>query len=362
MASQLFSPINLRKLTLQNRIVISPMCQYSAVNGSASDWHTIHLGHLALGGAGLLIIEATAVNQEGRITLSDLGLYSDDNEKALGNILEKIRKYNGNTAIGIQLAHSGRKGSTDIPWQGGSPLLQNEKAWTTFAPSDIPRDPAWPTPTEMTLEQIERLKKDYVNSTKRATRIGIDLLELHVAHGYLLHTFTSPISNHRTDQYGGNFENRVRLPLEIAEQVRKIWPKDKHMGARITGNDWLEGGITTEDAVKFAKLLKEAGLDYVCISSGGVTPKTNMPTDVNYQISLAKEVKKNVDIKVQAVGLITNPLQAEEIIASGKADMVTIARAFLDNPRWVWHAAEKLGVKIVYPPQYDRVQPDLWKG
>lgn len=338
------------------------MCQYSAVNGSASDWHTIHLGHMALSGAGLLIIEATAVNPEGRITLGDLGLYSDDNEKALSETLKKIRKYSRETAIGIQLAHAGRKGSAHVPWEGGEPLLENEGAWQTFAPSAISRDPSWPTPEAMSIEQIEKLKNDYVKSAMRADKIGIDLLELHVAHGYLLHSFTSPISNKRTDQYGGSFENRVRLPLEIITLMRKVWPKEKPIGARVTGNDWMEGGITTEDAVRFTNLLKLAGVDYVCVSSGGIIPKTNMPTHTNYQIDLAGMVKKETDIPIQAVGLITNPTQAEEIIKQGTADMVTIARAFLDNPRWVWHAAEKLGAKIPYPPQYDRVQPDKWRG
>lgn len=362
MTSQLFSPISLRELTLPNRIVISPMCQYSAVDGNALDWHVVHLNHLALSGAGLLMIEGTAVNSEGRITFNDLGLYSDENEKALGKVLKIARKYSGSTAIGLQLAHSGRKGSAHVPWEGGKPLLLSEGAWDIMAPSPIPRDPAWPTPKEMALSQINKLKEDYVNSTVRADRLGIDLLELHVAHGYLLHTFTSPISNHRNDQYGGSFENRMRLPLEIATAIRAVWPADKPMGARITGSDWMPGGLEVEDAIKFASLLKSAGLDYVCVSSGGIIPITNMPTDVNYQISLAEQIKKEVDILVQAVGLITNPKQAEEIIASGKADMVAIARAFLDNPRWVWHAAEKLGATISYPPQYLRARPDLWRG
>ena len=362
MTSHLFTPISLRELTLPNRIVISPMCQYSAVDGSATNWHLIHLGHLALSGAGLLMIEATAVNKEGRITHSDLGLYSDENEEALSNVLQTIRKFSGDTAIGIQLAHSGRKGSAHVPWEGGGPLLQAESAWKTLAPSEIARDSSWPIPEEMSLPQIEKLKNDYTSSTVRAQRLGIDLIELHIAHGYLLHEFVSPISNHRNDQYGGSLENRMRLPLEIVRSMRAEWPTNKPMGARITGSDWLEGGLLVEDAIAFTNLLKSAGLDYVCISSGGIIPKTNMPETVDYQISLAEQVKKKVDVKVQAVGLITNPIQAEEIIKSGKADMVVIARAFLDNPRWVWHAAEKLGVNIPYPPQYMRARPDLWRG
>lgn len=310
-----------------------------------------------------MMIEATAVNPEGRITLNDLGLYSDNNEKALGEIIKKVCKYSNGTKVGIQLAHAGRKGSAHVPWQGGSSLSLDEGAWNTLAPSAISRDPAWPTPQEMSLDQIELLKKDYVAATQRAENIGIDLLELHVAHGYLLHSFTSSISNKRTDKYGGSFENRVRLPLEIFGEIRKVWPKDKPIGARITGSDWLPGGIEVKDAIQFAKLLKKAGVDYVCISSGGIIPKTNMPQDdINYQISLAAEVKREADILVQAVGSITSPKQAEEIIVSGKADMVTIARAFLDNPRWIWHAAEKLGVDISYPPQYERVKPNRWRG
>jgi 2,4-dienoyl-CoA reductase-like NADH-dependent reductase (Old Yellow Enzyme family) len=362
MNSKLFSQIKLRELTLKNRIVISPMCQYSAIDGSATDWHLIHLGHLALSGAGLLIIEATAVNREGRITLNDLGLYSDDNEKALSRVLESIRKY-ADTAIGIQLNHSGRKGSAEVPWRGGGPLKPEEGAWTAYAPSPIPRDQNWPTPQEMSLPQIEALKKDYISAAQRARRLNIDLIELHMAHGYLLHEFISPISNRRTDRYGGSFENRMRLPLEIAAAVRIEWPADKPMGARITGNDWLSGGLTVEDAITFTNSLKSVGFDYVCISSGGIIPKTNMPLDKpDYQISLAEQIKKEVNLPVQAVGFITNPEQAEEIIASGKADMVTIARAFLDDPRWVWHAAQSLGVKMLYPPQYLRAHPEVWPG
>lgn len=362
MTSQLFSELPIRELTLPNRIIISPMCQYSAKDGCAADWHLIHLGHLALSGAGLLMIEATAVSPAGRITLNDLGLYSDENEKALERILEVCRKISNGTAIGIQLAHSGRKGSSHVPWNGGGPLKSTEGGWNTLAPSPIPRDNAWPIPQKMTLSQINELKNDYINAALRAKRLGIDLIELHMAHGYLLHEFMSPISNCRNDEYGDSFENRAKLPLEIAAAVREKWPTDKPMGARITGNDWIDGGLGIEDCIKFAKLLKSAGLDYVCISSGGIVPKTNIPSETDYQISLAERVKKETDILVQAVGYITRPEQAEGIIASGKTDMVVIARAFLDNPRWVWHAAERLGVKIPYPPQYLRSHPDFWPG
>ncbi len=340
------------------------MCQYSASEGSASDWHMIHLGNLALSGAGLLMIEATAVNAEGRITLNDLGLYSDENERALDRVLKACRTYSQGIAVGIQLAHSGRKGSAHVPWHGGGPLKSSEGAWITRAPSPISRDPAtWPAPHEMTLAEIEALKNDYVHAAKRAERLGIDLIELHMAHGYLLHEFMSPISNHRTDHYGGSLENRMRLPLEIVTSVRSQWPTTKPMGARITGNDWMPDGITIEDAATFTERLKTAGLDYVCISSGGIIPITNMPSDTNYQIALAEHVKKKTSgITIQTVGRITSPQQAEEIISSGKADMVAIARAFLDDPRWVWHAARQLDVDIPYPLQYERVRPAIWPG
>ena len=359
MASKLFSPINLRGLTLKNRIVISPMCQYSAIDGNATDWHLIHLGNLSLSGAGLLMIEATAVNATGRISYGDLGLYSDDNEKSLGRILTSCRRY-GNTPIGIQIAHSGRKGSTHLPWKGGAPLTPKEEAWQTVAPSAIARGKNWPIPHELSIEEIDSIKKDFIASTERASRLNIDLIELHVAHGYLLHEFMSPISNTRNDQYGGNLENRMRLPLEIAEAMRSVWPKEKPMGARITGNDWLPGGLIVSDAVIFAKKLKEIGIDYVCVTSTGIVPTSEVKFSAGYQVSFAAEVKRQADIPTQTVGLITTPEQAERIIAESDADMVAIARSFLDDPRWVWHAAQKLGADAAYPPQYFRCRSDVW--
>ena len=351
--SKLFSPISLRGLTLPNRIVVSPMCQYSAIDGDATDWHLIHLGQFALSGVGLLMIEATAVSSDGRITLGDLGLYSNHNEKALARVIRSCRAYSS-VPIGIQLAHAGRKGSAHVPWKGGGPLGKSEGAWRTVAPSALPRDKGWPIPHALDKAEMDCIKDSYANAAKRAGRIGLDLIELHVAHGYLLHEFLSPISNQRTDQYGGSLENRMRFVLEIAVAIRKSWPADKPVGVRITGSDWIPGGLTTEDAVVLAKELKSLGFDYVCVSSGGIIPKTDMITGPGYQVPFAARVKKDADIATRAVGLINDPLQAEEIISSGKADMVALGRAFLDDPHWVWHAAFRLGVDITYPPQYIR--------
>jgi 2,4-dienoyl-CoA reductase-like NADH-dependent reductase (Old Yellow Enzyme family) len=361
MSSHLFTPITLRELTLANRILVSPMCQYSAVEGSATDWHMMHLGQLSLSGAGLLIIEATAVSPEGRITASDLGLYSDANEAALGRVLAGCRRY-GNTKLGIQLAHAGRKASAHVPWQGGKPLGPGEGAWQTLAPSAVPLDPTWPTPNAMTKDDIARLKADFTATAKRAERLGLDLIELHAAHGYLLHEFLSPLANQRTDEYGSSLENRMRLPLEIATAVRAVWPSGKPLGARITGSDWLPDGLTPEDAVAFAKALKKAGCDYVDVSSGGIAVKAPIALGPGYQVPFAAKVRAEAGIATCAVGLIVEPRQAEAIIASGEADMVALARAFIDDPRWAWHAAEALGAAAATPPQYLRGRADAWPG
>lgn len=359
MASNLFSPFALRKLNLPNRIVVSPMCQYSAIEGNAGAWHLMHYGQLAVSGAALVIIEATAVNAAGRTTNNDLGLYSDDNEMALSRVIGACREF-GNAAIGIQLAHSGRKGSAHVPWRGGGPLKAEEGAWQAFAPSAISRDDAWPTPQELTDAQLPALVEDYVSAAIRAARLGIDLVELHVAHGYLLHSFLSPVSNKRKGRYGGSLENRMRLPLEIAEAIRQAWPDEKPVGARITGSDWLPHGITVEDASVFARELKSLGIDYVCVSSGGIVPKTGLVTGPGYQVPFAAHVRQEAGIATQAVGQICTPEQADAIIREGKADMVALGRPFLDNPRWAWHAARHLGASASYPPQYLRCRSDVW--
>ena len=361
MTSQLFTPLSLRDLTLANRIAVSPMCQYSAKDGSATDWHMMHLGQLALSGAGLLVIEATAVSAEGRISPGDLGLYSDANEAALARVLAACRRY-GNARIGIQIAHAGRKASAQPPWRGGGALAANDGAWATLAPSAVALDERWPTPRAMTADDIAKLKQDFVATTKRAARLGLDLVELHAAHGYLMHEFMSPLANQRTDRYGGSLENRMRLPLEIARLVREAWPTEKPMGARITGSDWLPGGLTVEDAAAFARELKALGCDYVCVSSGGIVPKAPIALGPGYQVPFAARVRQEAGIVTQAVGLIVEPAQAEAIVASGQADWVALARGFIDDPRWVWHAAEALGATAACPPQYLRGKPEVWPG
>jgi 2,4-dienoyl-CoA reductase-like NADH-dependent reductase (Old Yellow Enzyme family) len=261
--------------------------------------------------------------------------------------------------VAIQLAHAGRKASTHPPFAGGKPLGAGESPWQTVAPSPIPFAEGWHVPHELQAGEIKQLAADFVQATLRAKRIGFDAVELHSAHGYLLHQFLSPLSNQRKDEYG---KNRMKAPLEIAQAVREVWPKERALGARISGNDWMEGGLGPDDAVAYAKELKRIGFDYVCVSSGAMSPLARMKVEPNYQVGFASQVKQNVPIAVRAVGMIADPQQAEDIIASGKADMIAMARAFLDDPRWVWHAAERFGVKVDYPPQYARTRRDLWPG
>jgi 2,4-dienoyl-CoA reductase-like NADH-dependent reductase (Old Yellow Enzyme family) len=360
-ASRLFAPITLGGVALANRIAVSPMCQYSAIDGSATDWHLQHLGSLSMSGAGLLILEATAVEPEGRITPRCLGLYSDANEAALEPIIALCRRW-GTSRLGIQLAHAGRKASAKIPWEGGSPLGPDEGAWWTFAPSKIPFDDNWPAPQELDDAGLARIRDAFVVAARRANRLGFDLVELHGAHGYLLHSFVSPIANQRDDRYGGSLANRMRFPLEVAAAVRAVWPRDKALGMRIIGSDWIPGALTPEDAAVYAGELKAIGLDYVCVSSGGISPKARIAVAPGYQVPFAEIVRKTSGIAVQAVGMIADPHQAEAIVAEGRADCVALARGFLDNPRWAWHAADALGAKIACPPQYERSRPNLWPG
>lgn len=361
MPSQLFTPITLNKLTLPNRIAVSPMCQYSAVDGNATDWHMQHLTGLALSGAGLLMIEATAVEPAGRISHHCLGLYSEANETALGHVLQACRKYS-RTPIGIQLAHAGRKGSAQVPWEGGQPLKPDAKPWTTFAPSALPYDDHWPVPVALDRSGMERIMSALAAAASRAARIGIDVVEIHAAHGYLLNEFFSPLSNRREDEYGGSLENRMRFPLECARAVRDAWPSDRVLGARISGSDWVEGGTTIEETVRFAQELKRIGYHYVCVTSGALSPKQKINIAPGYQVPFAAEVRAKAQIPTRAVGMIVTPQQAEEIIASGKADMVALARAFLDDPRWAWHAADVLGANVDAPPQYARGRAQAWPG
>ena len=357
--SVLFSPVSFAGLELSNRIVVSPMCQYSADDGCANDWHLMHLGMLANSGSGLVVVEATHVERHGRITHGCLGLYSDDNEAALARVVSQARR-RGTAKFGIQLAHSGRKGSAQRPWEGGGALTAAEDPWQTIAASAIPFGDGWHTPREATERDLDRVRDAFVNSAQRALRIGFDAIELHMAHGYLLHGFLSPLSNKRTDQYGGSLENRMRFPLSVARAVRAVVPKEVPLGARITGSDWRDGGLTPDDAVATAKALKAEGLDFLCVSSGGVALDIRNPSDLGYNLPMAGRVKREAGIATRAVGLIVTPEQAEAAVATGAADMVALGRALLDDPHWGWHAAHALGAEVKLPRQYLRAGPKLW--
>lgn len=356
MSSQLFTPLTIGPLRLENRIAVSPMCQYSASDGSAAPWHHMHLGSLAVSGAGLVMVEATAVERAGRITHGCLGLYSDANELALSQVLAFCRA-TGLAKLGIQLSHAGRKGSCEAPWNGGAALSPDNDPWLTFAPSSS--DPA--ISTTCTGTDLERIKTAFVQASERAVRIGFDLIEIHAAHGYLLHQFLSPLANQRSDEYGGSLENRMRFPLEVFDAVRKVVPAHVALGARITGTDWLEGGITIQECTAFARELECRGAEYLDVTTGGVAA-ASIPVGPGYQVSYAGQVKQAVKIPVRAVGMIVTARQAEEIISSGAADTVALARAFLDNPHWPYEAAQVLGAELPYPPQYARAAPKLWPG
>ena len=359
MPSTLFTPFRLSGLELANRIVVSPMCQYSADDGCASDWHLMHLGMLAHSGAALVIVEATHVERHGRITHGCLGLYSDDNEAALARVVAQARRM-GPAKFGIQIAHSGRKGSAQRPWEGGGALPPDADPWPTIAASPIPFGAGWHTPRGVTEADMERVRAAFVSAAQRALRIGFDEIELHMAHGYLAHGFMSPISNKRTDQYGGSLENRLRFPLSIARAVRAVVPRTLPLGARITGSDWREGGLTPDDAVTIARALKTEGIDFICVSSGGVAADIRNPAEPGYNVSIAARVKREAGIAARAVGLIVKPEHAEEIVAKGEADLVSMERCFLDDPHWGWHAAKALGADVARPPQYQRAGPKLW--
>jgi 2,4-dienoyl-CoA reductase-like NADH-dependent reductase (Old Yellow Enzyme family) len=361
MSSALFSPIKLAGLTLPNRIVVSPMCQYSADDGVGNDWHVTHLGMLANSGAGMLVIEATHVERRGRITHGCLGLYSDACEAALEHIVYHCHHI-GSAKLAIQLAHAGRKASAQRPWEGAKALSDSEDPWPTVGPSALPFGPGWHTPRAMTEADMAQVMVAFSDAAKRALRIGFDAIELHFAHGYLLHSFVSPLANKRNDVYGGSFEGRMKFPLQVVQSVRAAVPRTVPLDARITGTDWVEGGLTAADAVAMAKALKAAGLDYVDISSGNITPESRWPSDPGFNVAIAERVKREAGIATRVVGMIVSAQQAEDIIASGKADMVSMARAFLDDPHWGWHAAQTLGAEVARPPQYARTAPKLWPG
>lgn len=353
MSSPLFSPLHLRRLVLPNRIVIAPMCQYSAQSGNVGDWHVMHLGNLSHSGAGLLIIEATAVAPEGRITPHCPGLWSDDNELAFGRVLKAVRQYSA-MPIAIQLAHAGRKASCAEPWKGGKQLPPQEGGWTAVAPSAIPFNDTDAAPHALDRDETGRIRRDFVQAAQRADRLGIEAIEIHAAHGYLLHQFLSPLANHRTDEYGGSLQNRMRLALEVFADVRAVWPENKPLGMRISASDWVDGGWDLEQTLELAAALKKLGCDYIHASSGGLSPRQQVALAQGYQVPFARRIKQETGLATIAVGLITEPKQAEAIVAEGSADLVALARGMLYNPRWPWHAAAELGAQIAAPPQYWR--------
>ena len=356
MSSQLFSPITLRELTLSNRIVVSPMCQYSAHEGRASAWHLMHLGTLSLSGAGMLCIEATAVEPEGRISTGDLGLYDDPTEQALLPILKTIREHSS-VAVVMQLAHAGRKASSALPWHGGRAVSVADGGWQPFAPSALPYKESDEPPLALDSAGLARVRDAFAQAAHRADRLGIQGIELHAAHGYLLHEFLSPLSNQRRDSYGGSLENRIRFPLEVFDAVRAATPAHKPVGVRISATDWTEGGWDVEQSIVFSRALQQRGVDWVTASSGGLSPKQQIKLAPGYQVPFSRAVKEGAGVHTMAVGLITEAQQAEAIVATGQADFVALARGMLYDPRWGWHAAAALGATVDAPPQYWRAPP-----
>jgi 2,4-dienoyl-CoA reductase-like NADH-dependent reductase (Old Yellow Enzyme family) len=362
MAAALFKPFTVDGLTLDNRIVIAPMCQYSAQDGRMTDWHTIHLGQLAQSGAALLTIEATAVTPEGRITYGDVGLYSDETEAAMRATLETVRRWS-EMPVGIQLAHAGRKASTEKPWNGGGQLPPDDaNGWRTEAPSAIAFRKGEVEPTALDAAGLARVREAFAAAARRAANLGLDLVQIHGAHGYLLHEFLSPLSNRRDDAYGGSLENRMRFPLEVFEAVRQAFPAGKPVSFRVSGTDWADGGWDIEQTVVLARELEVRGCSAIHVSGGGLTPAQQIPVGPSYQVPLARAVKAAVGIPVIAVGLITEFEQAEAIVSTGDADFVALARAILYNPRWPWHAAAHFGAKVKAPDQYLRSEPSQYRG
>ena len=359
--STLFSSIAIGGLPLKNRIIVAPMCQYSAENGEATDWHLIHLGHLALSGAGLLIIEATAVEPEGRISPADLGLWSDATEAALARVLKAIRKYSA-IPITIQLAHAGRKASTQVPWEGGKQIAIEQGGWQTISSSTVPFNPEEMTPLALDEAGMARVCNAFADAARRAHRLGLDGIELHSAHGYLLHQFLSPLANMRTDAYGGSLKNRMRFPLAVFDAIRAAFPAHQPVGMRIWATDWVEGGWDIEQSVVFAKELQQHGCSFIHVSSGALSPLQKIPLGPGYQVAFAERIRKETGLLTIAVGLITTADQAEKIVASGQADMIAVARGMLYDPRWPWRAAAELGAQVNAPPQYWRSQPITLKG
>jgi 2,4-dienoyl-CoA reductase-like NADH-dependent reductase (Old Yellow Enzyme family) len=348
----LFSPLTMRGLTVENRIVVSPMCQYSSTDGSANDWHIVNLGQFALSGPGILFFEATHVSPEARITPRCLGLYSDDNEAGMQRVVQFVRTW-ARAPVGVQLAHAGRKSSTMVPWEGVG-ALRGPGAWEPVAPSAVPYQADWHVPRALDAAGMQKVRDDFAAATLRAERLGIDLIELHFAHGYLAHQFLSPLSNQRTDEYGGSLDNRMRFPLELFDAVRAVWPERKPLGVRISATDYVDGGWNLESSIVLAERLRTRGCDFIDVSSGGLSPLQKVAVTPGYQVPYAREIRQASGIPTIAVGAITLPQQAQDIIAIGDADMVALARGFLRSPRWPWDAADALGGEAFCPPQYAR--------
>ncbi|MEL5847983.1 MAG: NADH:flavin oxidoreductase/NADH oxidase [Candidatus Igneacidithiobacillus chanchocoensis] len=355
MSKLLFSPWQLRSVTLRNRIVMAPMCQYSTPDGVASDWHLVHLGSRAVGGAGLVMVEAAAVSPEGRISPDDLGIWTDAQAEALRPIVDFVHQQGAVAAI--QIAHAGRKASTAAPFHGGTPLPPgSDRGWQPIGASPLPFSPQHTVPLEMSKAELDQVRADFVAAAQRALRAGFRILELHMAHGYLLHSFLSPLSNQRQDDYGGSLEKRMRFPLEVARALRACWPEELPLWVRISATDWVDGGWDIEQSVVLAQALREIGVDVIDCSSGGMTPDARIPAGPGFQVPFAERIRREVGLPTVAVGLITEPMQAEQILVTGQADAVALARELLRNPYWPLQAAQALGVDWAWPAQYDRAK------
>ncbi len=361
--SELFKPWSFGALAMHNRVVIAPMCQYSAEDGRATDWHLIHLGQLALSGAGLLILEATAVEEAGRITPGCLGLWSDTCEAALARVLAGVRRYSG-MPLAIQLGHAGRKGSSEVPWRGGALIPPHRGGWLPVSASALGHASGEAPPAALDDAGLRRVREAFADAARRAHRLGLDAIEVHAAHGYLLHQFLSPLANRRDDAYGGSLARRMRFPLEVFEAVRAAVPDRLPVGVRLSATDWVDGGWSLDDSIAFGHALRERGCAYLHVSSGGISPQQRIPVAPGYQVPLAQRLRAEVGLPTIGVGLITEPAQAEAVVAAGHADAVALARAMLFNPHWPWHAAAALGAQVQAPPPYwrsaPRDRPDLF--
>ena len=356
--SHLFSPLTLRGVTFKNRVFVSPMCQYSSEDGMPTDWHLVHLGSRAVGGAGMVMVEATAVSPEGRITPWDMGIWSDEHGRALGRIAAFLKEHG--SVPGIQLAHAGRKASTDRPWHGGRAVPADRGGWEPLGPTAEPFDADYPVPRAMAVANIDAVVEQFAEAARLSLAAGFEVAELHMAHGYLLHAFLSPITNTRTDDYGGpNPVNRMRLPLRVAAAVRDVWPADKPLFARLSCTDWVDGGWDLPQSIELSRLLKDLGVDLIDCSSGGLVPYAKIEVKPGYQVPFAEAIRREAQIPTGAVGLIIDPQQAEQVVASGQADAVLLARAMLRDPYWPLHAAHALGVDVEWAVQYARAKPRL---